>query len=558
MMGLPELLFDEVYVSQGTLDQIQEDIQRLAQLISSSRIDRNESLIGTISEHPKCQLQSDWLDDQLLLDAQQRDLVDPYTAQDLLLAKMAEALYVVDDPRLFATVGQVLPDNALTMRDMVKQLWQSGKIRKSIYDDAIDYLDKTRQIQMYGFGDLDFSCGIVLSYGALVSLAHVGLLDSVIDSFSAVHFSIPTFMMLRRGASELKFYQATLEAIKRIELGITERQSFIVRPTTQSVDADSVTDRESSLEVGFLETLILAEELQLPLWTDDLASRKLLASMDPETTTFDTRIALDVAFDTQHIAQDALGDSVLQLLRWNYQFVHVNSDLIYWTIEQHNFQENEDADVLLNSLDASVASAYERTKAALRTEVEDSPVLERQFALFTSNVNVYAQLLLRVWNRVPCQRRYIRSKWTSIILNRISRVVPAHAAGLDFLILICLLELLRNLDNERLDHFLVLCTSGFTLPRREDVDTRILLALVTLYKQGDYHDKELDAAARLLNVLRSEQYGRVIKRFKRKVPADFVKAVMDYRSVLRDRRHCLTGRDAATSQGEAVRLEGKG
>jgi len=274
---------------------------------------------------------------------------------------------------------------------------------------------------------------------------------------------------------------------------------------------------DEGIDKGFMETFSLARELQLPIWTDDLASRKFASNEGEKIGTFDTRIALDVAANRQHLTRDQVGNSILSLVKWGYYFLPINSSIIYWSAEQHNFHLNSDSDLLLLSLDESIAKAYkglpDLSKQSLTGET-GSEQLTDKVNLYLCNLRVYADFLLLLWYNIPSDNRIVRSRWARHVFERVSRLAM-HVLTMFHLAVVCILKMLQSLDNERLDHFLVLCSNRL-LPD-EFADTAILLILGHLYNEGNYGDHDLQLISKLLDNLRLAQYFRVVSEFRKRV-----------------------------------------
>jgi hypothetical protein len=367
----------------------------------------------------------------------------------------------------------------------------------------------------------------------LETLSRINLLALVLSEFDNVYISQPALTLLAESIREFEFYRQTLEDLKKLESMIKTNAVYIIRATSSTESFNVVLDEEETLDSHFTDTFTLARELDIVLWTDDLASRKLaMTSKLGPVATFDTRIVLDVALSGGKIGRDIFGGTVLKLLKWNYHFVHVNAALIYWAIEQHSFHENEDVDLLLKALDDSINNSYQEV---LTLSDQGIPLeqLEQQFDLFLSNVRVYANLLVNLWGNIPSTQKYHRSKWAAFIFGRVENMTFALRL-VDYLVLLCLPNFLHNSSNEQLDHFLVFCASPFTLPSRDLVDHAILLILEQLYSQGSYSDKQLSIAARLLNNLREGQHSRILRKFREQAPQDYFKAIQERRRSVKD------------------------
>jgi hypothetical protein len=119
------------------------------------------SLQEQVYQHPKFQRQSEWINDSLILDAQQREFINFHVEQDILLARRKNAVYLLDDPRILENVAQVLPGKVLTIKDLLDYFFHYGRLRKSDYQDACDYLIRTGQQQSCGFANFGASHNIV-------------------------------------------------------------------------------------------------------------------------------------------------------------------------------------------------------------------------------------------------------------------------------------------------------------------------------------------------------------------------------------------------------------
>ncbi len=515
LADLPTRLFGKVYLAQGAFDQLQQDISFLVQSIPLNRIERLESILNIIYQHPKFQRQTEWLESSLILDAQQAEGIRPFYEQDILLAKQHRALYLLDNSLIFSRVEQVLPDQVTTTKRLADNLLRSGKLKQTDHEKACTYLAKTHQLDDCGTENVTQFKTIVASHQTLETLFETNLLDLLVTEFDVIYISLPTLSLLKQGIGEIKFHQELLETVKVIEATIKNNNGYCVQSSAMPEALAQYHDDEG-IDKSFMETFSLARELQLPIWTDDLASRKFASNGGGKIGTFDTRIVLDVAINRRHITRDQAGNSILSLLKWGYYFIPINSSIIYWSVKQHSFHPNPDSDLLLLSLDESIAQAYKGLD--LRKKPSGDETNSEQLAdkdnMYLHNLRVYADFLLILWYNIPFDNRLIRSRWTLLVFERVSGLVE-YGPMTFHLAVICISKMLQSLDNEKLDHFLVLCTNS--LMPAELTDAAILLVLGQFYNGGNYSVHELQLISKLLDNLRWAQYNRVTLQFRKLV-----------------------------------------
>lgn len=515
LLELPSRLFQEVYLAQGVLDQIQQDISSLALLAQPERLERLESILDIVLQHPTFQHQTDWLESPLILDAKQERDITPFTEQDVLLAKEHDALYLTDDLLNFASVDQVLPHRVTTTRRILDYLKQNGRIRTVDHHKALDYLERTHRLNGSGTADIGGFTSAVVSHSSLHSLLGTEIVDLLADTFDTVYVSLPTIYLVRQGIGEIKYFEQLLDITKGLETTITSGGGYSIQPAALLDDAALYPEREE-IDANFLATYALAEELQLPIWSDDLASRRLAeSSARGAIGTFDTRTALDLAGRENKLESDEVRDSIVALLRLGYHFTPINSRIIYWSVEQHSFQLNEETDLLLVSLDESIANAYREWRALIRQAVEENAEpdrLEYQTNLVFSNLRVYVDFLVQLWHSDSSANKRSRSRWTQQAFARVRNSTSNSPAVMSYLVVECIQRMLLFGDDERLDHFLVFSGSPLTPSQPETVDDAIIDVLDRLYSGGEYTVVGLHLASRLVNGMRQGQYSRVKNR----------------------------------------------
>jgi len=508
-LDLPLKVFDKAYVSQGVFNQIQADIEALSRLIMMNDVDHVESILDAVHKRTRFRCQEEILEDSLVLSAQQAKDIGPHTRQDILLTQKHNALYVSDNRLTFASVEQVLPGQVTTMAMLLNYLKATGKLKQADYEKARSYLAKTDYLFQGGVEEVQCFDAIVLSYVSLDVLFHLpGILDLLYDEFEAFYVSLAVLYLFEQKIGEIRFYEDVLQTIKAVESAIIQHGHYQISTATIPEELGKLPEGEH-IDKSLPGTFALAEQLALPIWTDDLATRKLASMVKTsEIGTFDTRTALALALGRRIVSVDAGYDAILTLVRWGYHFVPVNASIIYWSVEQHGFQSNDDTALLLSSLDESVAKAYRdwESHADQRPESKtEFDNLEHQMTLLLRNVRVYANFLARLWHELPLETRKVRSMWTDLVFRRAFTSTGYLETFLFFIVVGCTSALL-NLDEGKLDEFLVFSRSPFTLPGYDTVDRAVLLILKKLENNGDYDEQALEAATRLVNTLRLEQH----------------------------------------------------
>lgn len=521
LLDLPVELFGTVHVAQGLVDQIQADKLYLRQRIDPERVERSRTLLDTIHQDPKFRPQNQWARDSLILDAQQVEDMTPHHEQDVLLAKQTDSLYLLDSQIVLDTVKQVLPDQVVSIEPLLDYLKRNGKITVGDYEEACDYLRRTDRLHDVCPPEIERFGSLVVSHISLQALSEIDALVPVIDEFDRIYVAYPTVLLLSQAIDESKYLEDLLGALGEIESALANKDGYHVSSSPAFDKAEPESDE--GLDRSLVGPFALAEELGAPIWTDDLASRRLAAGYKPTRIhTFDTRILLDAAMDQGLVRVEDGFSAILALLKWGYHFVHINASILYWSIEQHSMVPNDDTDLLLASLDQSVAHGYRRSIGTQRrflngeAEVEE---LERRLELFVRNLRVYAELILYVWHSVPAEDKGGRSRWIDVILSRALESTDYWDVVVVHLMALCLTRMLRDFDDERLDHFLALCGSPFGPFQSYGpsiADEAVFVVLANLYTGGNYNKLDLEVASRLVSNLRMGQYFRVRATLKAK------------------------------------------
>jgi hypothetical protein len=360
---------------------------------------------------------------------------------------------------------------------------------------------------------------LVVSHLSLQTLSEIDNLGSVLDEFESIHIAYPTVLLLRKNIDESKYLEALLRALGEIESILADTDGYQVSPSSAFDKTEPESD--DSPDRSLVGPFSLAEELRSPIWTDDLVSRKLAAGSKPvRIHTFDTRTILDVAMEKGSLRVADGFSAILSLLKWGYHFVHINASILYWSIEQHSMVPNEDTDLLLTSLDQTVAQGYQRLLDIQQQDSSQGSAMkefERRLELFLRNLRVYADLILHLWSSISTKEKLKRSTWTDLILSRAWKSTDCGDVAIVHLMALCLTRMLQYLDDERLDHFLAVCSSCLGPFRKYGpsiADETVFVVLANLYNGGDYDEFNIEIASRLMSNLRAGQYFRIRKALK--------------------------------------------
>ncbi|GIK39758.1 MAG: hypothetical protein BroJett011_35910 [Chloroflexota bacterium] len=517
LLDLPPKLFDKIFLAQGIFDQIQEDIVFLTDLVPPHRLERLEAISDIVYRTPNIQRQAEWLESSLILSQQQAEDIRPFREQDILLASQHNALYLLDDARVFSSIQQILPGQVTTTKRLLDYFYQGGKWRQIDYEQACDHLRKTYNLHDFGTEAISQFETIIIDYLSLEILFETKAFPLLITKFSTILVSSPTVALLNQNIGELKFYQATLNDTKKIEAAI---KGCYIPHASIIEDPDKYPDLKA-LDSTFTETFVVADQLNFPIWTDDLTSRKLVGSGEwGQTRTFNTRTILELALNKKVLTQDDAFAAILNLLRWNYQFTPINAALIFWSIQQRNFQFNDDSELLFLALDKSVTDAYQGFLALIQDMKENTdPVqFEKHRELLFHNESIYTEVITHLWDHIPDGFTSLRTKWTIYILTRAANAVSFSSFQIYVLIILCIARMLRVLNRVKLGKFLLLCTNQFALSflPEDTVDSAIMFIFArTLYNKGKYDEQMVQAAAKLLDSLRYAQYWRIQEELQR-------------------------------------------
>jgi tetratricopeptide (TPR) repeat protein len=358
-IGSPHLLttvFDRVLVTAETRAQVQQDLEEINQRLEylRRRGDRAaRDLLATCASLEAWRGFSpeggDWPNDPL--------------AQDRYLCQRAGATYLVDRKMIEDTPVDHLPAVTVTSAAMLNHLWHRGQVTEPEYRTAKQYLHETGSWEPGApVVAVGWPCTLVLECFTLLSWHEMGLLGWLVDNAQRVLVSPFTSFWLGQQVYEEDTYCEAAEITRTIDdtLSSDPQHIGILAPSPADLLADAGNVMGS-------DSLVLAHQSGIPLWSDDVATKAVYAQKSPEARSFSTRIVIDVARENGLLDEDGQSEAVLKLARAGYSYCWFSADTLMWTLRQHNFKENEHTDLLLHK--AGNARPFAAVAAGLITRL---------------------------------------------------------------------------------------------------------------------------------------------------------------------------------------------
>jgi tetratricopeptide (TPR) repeat protein len=248
---------------------------------------------------------------------------------------------------------------------------------------------------------------IVLDESAALTLQLLGLLSAVVARFDRVYVAQATVDDIRdelliRESPELRVVAATI--------GLSTK-SRVVSPDGDK-SASPLADVADALAASEFESLTLALQRGLPLFSDDLGIRDLARGHG--CPAFGTRSFLELARREELVDAHLYCKSIVRLIRENYHFISYSGEVLAWAIQSSGYEENDDTRALL--------AQFLKHDAEVR-----------------SYVRVFSNAICRLWRETPQEYEGRRSQWTVRLLDLVAmRGTPPNILGTLYLTVTCL------------------------------------------------------------------------------------------------------------------------
>jgi len=415
-------LFSKIYVSTHVMHLIVAD---RSSLIHTQR-DRYQSrtqLKELLDRHPRIQKHGEWADTTSAMSPEQANALGPLTTQDVFWAKQLNALYVCDHPKDIEKCKPLLRQPIVGCADILEMLDRENLLSAADSATAWTYLTETNNPMRSSAGVVRRDEIIVLSWVSLELLWDAGLLNVALTQFREIHISIASLVLIDEDLARGEVVESALLTLDKLEQALNTLPVFqIVSPNnTEPLDPDS----PQALSKQILEELAVASEIGVPLWTDDLAVRRLAASEYPAVITLCTRAVLDKALGSNVYSPQNYSEKVFFLLANRYEFTGINALTLFWTLEHHEFQENPDTQLVLSKLNESARQSIANLP---RGNNAKEYILNLNVALHSYRSIMSATIALLWLGQVEI-KPHVRNRWAKTILEHsleIETVFPAE------------------------------------------------------------------------------------------------------------------------------------
>jgi len=415
-------LFGKIYVSTHVMQLIVAD---RSSLIHTQR-DRYQSrthLKELLEQHPRIQKHGEWADTTGAMSPEQANALGPLTTQDAFWAKQLNALYVCDHPEDIEKCKPLLRQPIVGCADVLEMLDRENLLSAADSAKAWTYLAETNNPMRSSAGAVHRDEIVVLSWISLELLWDAGLLNVALTQFREIHISIASLVLVDEDLARGEVVESALLTLDKLEQALNTLPVFqIASPkNTEPFEPDS----PQALSKQILEELAVASEIGVPLWTDDLAVRRLAASEYPAVITLCTRAVLDKALGSNVYSPQDYSERVFFLLSNRYEFTSINSLTLFWTLEHHKFQDNPDTQLVFSKLNETA-----------RQVIANLPKLN-DVKEFIANLNdalysyrsIISTTIALLWLGQVEIKAHVRNRWAKTILEQsleIETIFPAE------------------------------------------------------------------------------------------------------------------------------------
>jgi len=294
-------------------------------------------------------------------------------AQHSFLCERAGATYLIDTSAADAAQAAETSGPVLTTQELVEQLWSQGRIARDQYSHARGYLTETGNwdIAQTSVSDRLPEC-VLIDASTLFTLEVIGLLDWVLINVPRVYVSPYAVFRLNTDVMEEEVYKEALSLVEQIEVQLDAGREVFVIEGSPAPNA----------EAGDLLASIGAPvPPDTALWSDDLVTKMVRVRAEPGARVFSTRTVLDRACEVGIIDADRYHRTVLRMMHAGFSFCWFKGETLVWSLDQRNYQTNEDTDALLKNRgnpDAfEVVVAFAIAKMAERHDACGAPTLDQ-------------------------------------------------------------------------------------------------------------------------------------------------------------------------------------
>lgn len=354
MLGELGVLFDKIYVSTHVMQSIVADRNSLVHT-QRDRYQSRKRLKELLDQHPRIQIHGEWVDTTSALSPEELTTLGPLTAQDAVWAKRLNALYACDHPEDIEKCRPFVRPPIIGCADILEMLDHEKLLPAVDSATARTYLAETGNPMRAPAGAVNRDEIIVLSWVSLESLWDAGLLNIVLTQFREIHVTMASLVLIGEDLARGEAVESALATLDTLEHVLNTLPAFQIATPNKAEAFDPKSPQELSKQI--LEDLALANEIGVPLWTDDLAIRRLAVSEYPAVTTLCTRAVLEKALRNNVYSPQIYSEKVFSLLANRYEFTSINALTLFWTLEHNGFQENSDTQLVLTKLDETARQA---------------------------------------------------------------------------------------------------------------------------------------------------------------------------------------------------------
>ena len=452
------------------------------------RLKRQKELKEFIGKYPRVIIHSDWISPPEQLLANAGDRVETLDIQDMIVVKEFNAVYVCDNEANLAAFAYLVEKPGVGSWDVLDVLTRDGLLTAEEHAKANLYMAENRLLRISPDYSLSHEDELVLSWHSLTSLfeCEPSLLRIVAAHFRRIHISPSTWALLGKDAVRSEVIELALLALTEIENALRTDEKYEIISSEEFAEKDRDSEVQFNLADQVLDAIGVAKEKGAPLWTDDLATRRLAVNDNEGPATICTRAVLDKTQFNQILTPQIYCTKVFFLLSNRYEFTSINSLLVHWLLEQHGFQDNPETQLVLTKPNETANQVVANIPTG--GDVKEYVLLLNEG--LHSYWSVLSTAIALLWLMPTAIKPNIRNHWAEVLLEQCLEVQSAFPSAeiVMMLIITSFVDIVARHNRDAARQFYSFAWTFCWLRGLEEEFYDGLLTIVRAFEQADVPD----------------------------------------------------------------------
>lgn len=223
---------------------------------------------------------------------------------------------------------------------------------------------------------------LVLDIYSIITFKLLGLLDKIAKAFRHIYISQRTIDFLKEEldkkqafpireegslgvgmeGGEMKTYLTSKAILTQNLMFLTELDQWVsknceVSPTTESLkyNKEMVRNLEEALSEEISSSIYIGLNKKTVVVVDDLISREVMRTSFVELGVSTTRSLLEKMLADRLINKTEYYESILSLVRMNFNYIEINSDFLYFVLQKSKFSLSDDLEKIFKYLSGDMS-----------------------------------------------------------------------------------------------------------------------------------------------------------------------------------------------------------